>query len=98
MNPSNASWITPRHRAPCAAAAVLVSTLVLSSVLWLFAGAASNDPSANGAAAMAAQRQVTVAGVEKSGRRAQPQAARRGTVVIPSEKDQPVTSSNANPS
>jgi hypothetical protein len=29
-------WSHLRHRLPCAAAAMLASTLVLSSVLWLF--------------------------------------------------------------
>jgi hypothetical protein len=41
-----------QRRLPCAAAAMLASTLVLSSVLWLFASAsapATNSLSINGA-------------------------------------------------
>jgi hypothetical protein len=34
-------WSDLRHRLPCAAAALLASTLVLSSVLWLFANASA---------------------------------------------------------
>jgi hypothetical protein len=33
-------WTTLQHRLGCAAAAALASTLILSGVLWLFAGAA----------------------------------------------------------
>ncbi len=44
MNRNN--WTTPQNRFCCAAAAALASTLVLSSVLWLFAGAAGPSASA----------------------------------------------------
>jgi hypothetical protein len=44
MNRNN--WTTPQNRFGCAAAAALASTLVLSSVLWLFAGAAGPSASA----------------------------------------------------
>jgi hypothetical protein len=40
------SWTTLQHRFGCAAAATLASTLVLSSVLWLFASAAGPSASA----------------------------------------------------
>jgi len=38
MITDNATWTMRRQRAPIAIAAALLSTLVLSSVLWLFAG------------------------------------------------------------
>jgi hypothetical protein len=38
MITSNATWTPRRQRAPFAIAAALTSTLVLSSVLWLFGG------------------------------------------------------------
>jgi len=38
MITNNATWTPRRQRAPFAIAAALTSTLVLSSVLWLFAG------------------------------------------------------------
>jgi len=44
MNRNN--WTTPQNRFGCAAAAALASGLVLSSVLWLFAGAAGPSASA----------------------------------------------------
>jgi hypothetical protein len=69
MNPNQASWTTPRHRAPCAAAAVLASTAVLSSVLWLFAGAVPGDAAIDAATALAARHPVTVAGIQKTSRR-----------------------------
>ena len=40
------SWTTPQNRFTCAAAAALASTLVLSSVLWLFADAGTPSASA----------------------------------------------------
>jgi hypothetical protein len=40
------SWTTPQNRFGCAAAAALASTLVLSGVLSLFAGAAGTSASA----------------------------------------------------
>jgi len=40
------SLTTPQHRLGCAAAAALASTLILSSVLWLFAGGAGPTASA----------------------------------------------------
>ncbi len=39
-------WISPQTRLGCAGAAVLASALVLSSVLWLFAGLESPTASA----------------------------------------------------
>jgi hypothetical protein len=35
---STTPWTSAQQRLSCAAAALLASTLVLSSVLWLFAG------------------------------------------------------------
>jgi hypothetical protein len=43
-------WIDSRTRFGCAAAAALASSLVLTSVLWLFAAAPSPTPSATAAA------------------------------------------------
>lgn len=40
------SWTTPQNRLGCAAAAVVASTLVLSSVLWLFGAGATPTASA----------------------------------------------------
>ncbi len=44
MNRNN--WTTPQNRFGCAAAAALASTLALSSVVWLFAEAATPTASA----------------------------------------------------
>ena len=44
MNRNN--WTTPQNRFACAAAAALASTLVLSSVVWLFADAQTPTASA----------------------------------------------------
>ena len=44
MNGNN--WTTPQNRFACAAAAALASTLVLSSVVWLFAEAQTPTASA----------------------------------------------------
>jgi hypothetical protein len=55
MITNNATW-TPRHqRAPFAIAAALTTTLVLSSVLWLFAG---NVPAAATNAAVVVHQQA----------------------------------------
>ncbi len=40
------SWMTTQNRFGCAAAAALASTAVLTSVLWLFAGADTQTASA----------------------------------------------------
>jgi hypothetical protein len=40
------SWTTPQNRFACVVAAALASSLVLSSVLWLFAGAQTPTASA----------------------------------------------------
>jgi hypothetical protein len=44
MNRNN--WTTPQHRFGCAAAAALASTLILSSVVWLFTSVAGPTASA----------------------------------------------------
>jgi hypothetical protein len=40
-------WSNPPHRFACAAVAMLASTLVLSSVLWLFASAGTSSAGAS---------------------------------------------------
>jgi hypothetical protein len=40
-------WSNPPHRLACAAVAMLASTLVLSSVLWLFASAGAPSAGAS---------------------------------------------------
>jgi len=53
MITNNATWTPRQQRAPFAIAAALTSTLVLSSVLWLFA---ANGPATAANAAVVVQQ------------------------------------------
>jgi hypothetical protein len=65
MNFNNDQQIMPRQRASCAAAAILMSTLTVSCVVWLFA---SGSPDGAGASMRVAEREpATPVSVQYSG-------------------------------
>jgi len=65
MNAYNESWTTRTSRFPAAACALLASTVVMSSVLWLFLSAGNAVPTGS---TQMAQRQGTTHAVEHTGR------------------------------
>ena len=63
---SNQWTTTSRNRASCAAAALLASTVVLSSVLWLFVDISSTAP---GASVIVAHQQPANSGAPRNASR-----------------------------
>jgi len=62
---NSTKWSQPQHRFSCATAAMLASTLVLSSVLWLFA---SDSAPAAGASIVMVKQQPASASVRTDSR------------------------------
>jgi len=58
-------WSSPQHRLSVALAAMLASTLALSSVLWLFASA---DTAGAGASAVGVKQELAGSDSERAGR------------------------------